>query len=92
MREREPANLLLVGRQLDRTAFEGQTPGLKAIDSGEDDTPGDRCPLGCRLKDEVGERNQRRGHREQPQPQNVADTVRHQQQDVGRVNEIVWID
>ena len=34
-----------------------------------------RCPLRCGLKDEIADRNQRRGHREQPQPQNVADAV-----------------
>jgi hypothetical protein len=36
--------------------------------------------------------NHRRGHREQAQPKDVADAVRHQQQDVGRMNEIVWIE
>ena len=65
-----------VGRELDRTTFEVETPGLEGIDSSEDDAPADRCPLRCGLKDEVWERNQRRGHREQPQPADAAqDTV-----------------
>ena len=92
VREREPANLLLVGRQLDRTTFEVEAPGLKGIESREAEAPGDWCPLRRGLKDEVWKRNQRRCHREQPQPQDVADAVRRHQQEVGRVNKIVWIE
>ena len=90
--EDQPANLLLLRRQPDRTAFDEQTPRLKGVDSGKQDAPSKRRPQRRRLQQKIGDCRERGCHREKAKPQNVPNAVRPQQQDVGGVNEIIRIE
>lgn len=82
--EDQRANLLLLRGQLDRPAFDEETPGLKDVDPGEKHAPSERGPQRRRLQKKVGHRGQRGRHSQQAQPQNVRDAVGQEQQDIGR--------
>jgi hypothetical protein len=63
---------------------------LKEIDRSEDSAPRNWWPQHCGLEHIERDAKQGSCHREQAQPQNVANAVRDQQKDVSGVNEIIW--
>ena len=73
--EDEPANVLLFGRQFDRTTFDEKTPWLEEIDRRKEGTPTEWRPQRCWLKEELRHCNQRGDQGEQPQPRNVTIAV-----------------